>query len=164
MNSNEQEPSRQHALSSKAKDSDQICVYKETYGRRSVCMVIEYKPSHKLSVYNLCAGLLRANSGSMNLSTNNTYRSRGEVSIPLGVAGAALTQTHDYMVENSLEYSYLKESEPHTLYYHLAEPNTKAEAHRGKPGVNVLLVSTRLEASQPKMAKPHARDCLQGCN
>src|SRR5271156_631760 len=41
---------RQQAPNSKAKDSDQICVYKETNGRRSVCMVIEYKPSHKLSV------------------------------------------------------------------------------------------------------------------
>jgi hypothetical protein len=43
------------------------------------------------------------------------------------------------MVEDGLEYSYLttgeafvflqiKEAEPHTLYYHLVEPNTKAEA------------------------------------
>jgi hypothetical protein len=58
---------RQQAPSSKAKDSDQICVYKEADGRRSVCMVIEYKPSHKLSVYNLRAGLLRADSRSMDL-------------------------------------------------------------------------------------------------
>ena len=58
---------RQQAPSSKAKDSDQICVYKEVDGRRSVCMVMEYKPSHKLSVYNLRAELLRADSGSMDL-------------------------------------------------------------------------------------------------
>jgi hypothetical protein len=43
------------------------------------------------------------------------------------------------MIENGLEYSYLvtaeafvflwiKESDPHTLYYHLAEPNIEAEA------------------------------------
>jgi hypothetical protein len=43
------------------------------------------------------------------------------------------------MVENSLEYSYLttreafvflqiEEAKPHTLYYHLAEPNAKAKA------------------------------------
>ncbi len=42
------------------------------------------------------------------------------------------------MVENGLAYSYLTtgeayvflyiiESEPHTLYYHLAEPNAEAE-------------------------------------
>jgi hypothetical protein len=30
-------------------------------------MIIEYKPPHKLSVHNLRAGLLRADSGSMNL-------------------------------------------------------------------------------------------------
>jgi hypothetical protein len=43
------------------------------------------------------------------------------------------------MVENGLEYSYItigeafvflqiKEAKPHMLYYHLVEPNTKAEA------------------------------------
>jgi hypothetical protein len=43
------------------------------------------------------------------------------------------------MIENGLEYSKLtigeadvflrlKEDEPHTLYYHLAEPNIEAEA------------------------------------
>ena len=30
-------------------------------------MVVEYKPSHKLSVFNLRAGLLRADSGCMNV-------------------------------------------------------------------------------------------------
>jgi hypothetical protein len=30
-------------------------------------MVVEYKPSHKLSVFNLRAGLLRADQGSMNI-------------------------------------------------------------------------------------------------
>jgi hypothetical protein len=58
---------RQQAPNSKAKDSDQICVYKETNSRYSICIVIEYKLSHKLSVYNLQAGLLQADSGSINL-------------------------------------------------------------------------------------------------
>jgi Fungal protein kinase len=51
----------------------------------------------------------------------------------------ALTQTYGYMVDKGLEYSYLttgeakvflqvREAEPHTLYYHLAEPNIEAEA------------------------------------
>lgn len=30
-------------------------------------MIVEYKPPHKLSVFNLRAGLLRADNGSMNL-------------------------------------------------------------------------------------------------
>jgi hypothetical protein len=139
--------SARQAPKSKAKDSDQICVYKETDYRRSVCMVIEYKPSHKLSVYNLRAGLLRADSGSMNLPEDIINRP----TIPTNpeekfvyhsewLVGAALTQTYGYMVESGLEYSYLttgeafiflhiKEAEPHTLYYHLAEPNAEAEAH-----------------------------------
>jgi hypothetical protein len=141
----------------KAKDSDQICVYKETDGRRRVCMVIEYKPSHKLSVYNLRAGLLQADSGSINLPNDIINRP----TIPTNLeekfvyhsewlVAAALTQIYDYMVENGLEYSYLttgeafvflhiKEAEPHTLYYHLAEPNTEAEAH---DEVDILLCRT----------------------
>jgi hypothetical protein len=148
---------RQQAPNSKAKDSDQICVYKETNGRRSVCMVIEYKPSHKLSVYNLRAGLLRADSGSMNLLEDVINRP----TIPTSpeekfiyhtewLVAAALTQTYGYMVEDGLEYSYLttgeafvflqiKEAEPHTLYYHLAEPNTEAKA---QDEVDILLCRT----------------------
>ena len=66
------------------------------------------------------------------------------------LVAAALTQTYGYMVENGLEYSYLttgeayvflqiKESEPHTLYYHLVEPNAKAEA---QDEVDILLCRT----------------------
>lgn len=51
---------------------------------------------------------------------------------------AALTQTYEYMIENGLEYSKLstgetdvflqiREDEPRTLYYHLAEPKIEAE-------------------------------------
>jgi hypothetical protein len=136
---------RQQASNSKAKDSDQICVYKEADGTRSVCMIIEYKPSHKLSVYNLRAGLLRADSGFMDLLKDVINRPTiptdpGEKFIYRSewLVAAALTQTYRYMVENGLAYSYLTtgeayvflyiiESEPHTLYYHLAEPNAEAE-------------------------------------
>jgi hypothetical protein len=55
------------------------------------------------------------------------------------LTAAALTQTYAYMIETGLEYSklvtgeadvflQLKEDEPHTLYYHLAEPNIEAGA------------------------------------
>jgi hypothetical protein len=120
-------------------------------------MAIEYKPSHKLSVYNLRAGLLRADSGSMNLPEDVINRP----TIPTNpeekfiyhsewLVAAALTQTYSYMVEDGLEYSYLttgeafvflqiKEAEPHTLYYHLAEPNTEAEA---QDEVEILLCRT----------------------
>ena len=54
------------------------------------------------------------------------------------------------MIESGLEYSYLvtaeafvflwiKENEPHTLYYHLAEPNIEAEA---QDEIDILLCRT----------------------
>ena len=141
--SNKQQPS---TANPNPKNADQICVYKETDGTRSPCMIVEYKPSHKLSIFNLRAGLLRADSGSMNLPDDVINR----VTIPTKpeekfvynsewLVAAALTQTYGYMIDSGLEYSYLataeafvflwiKENEPHTLYYHFAEPNIEAEA------------------------------------
>jgi hypothetical protein len=141
----------------KPRNADQICVYKEADGTRSLCMVIEYKPSHKLSVFNLRAGLLRADQGSMNIPEDVINR----ITIPTDpedkfvyhsewLTTAALTQTYTYMIENGLEYSklvtgeadiflQLKEDEPHTLYYHLAEPNIEAEA---QSEVDILLCRT----------------------
>lgn len=120
-------------------------------------MVVEYKPSHKLSVFNLRAGLLRADQGSMNIPEAVINR----ITIPTDpedkfvyhseqLTAAALIQTYGYMIENGLEYSKLvtgeadvflqiKEDEPHTLYYHLAEPNIEAEA---QSGVDILLCRT----------------------
>ncbi|KAH8751831.1 hypothetical protein BGZ57DRAFT_934347 [Hyaloscypha finlandica] len=139
------------------RNADQICVYREADGTRSLCMVVEYKPSHKLSVFNLRAGLLRADKGSMNIPEDVINR----ITIPTDpedkfvyhsewLTAAALTQTYSYMIENGLEYSKLvtgeadvflqvKEDEPHTLYYHLAEPNIEAEAHSE---VDILLCRT----------------------
>ncbi|KAG4430456.1 hypothetical protein IFR05_014064 [Cadophora sp. M221] len=130
----------------KPRNADQICVYKEADGTQSLCMVVEYKPSHKLSVFNLRAGLMRADKGSMNIPEDVI----NQITIPTDpedkfvyhsewLTTAALTQTYAYMIENGLEYSkvvtgeadvflQLKEDEPHTLYYHLAEPNIEAEA------------------------------------
>ncbi|KAH8799457.1 hypothetical protein F5884DRAFT_128577 [Xylogone sp. PMI_703] len=130
----------------KPRNTDQICVYKNADGTRSLCTVVEYKPSHKLSVFNLRAGLLRADSGSMNVLEDVVNR----ITIPTDpeekfvyhserLTTAAVTQTYGYMIENGLEFGKLatgeadvflqvKEDEPHTLYYHLAEPNLEAEA------------------------------------
>lgn len=71
------------------------------------------------------------------------------------LTAAALTQTYGYMIENGLEYSKLatgqadvflqvREHEPHTLYYHLAEPNIEAEA---QSGVDILLYRTAVGQS-----------------
>jgi hypothetical protein len=63
------------------------------------------------------------------------------------VQALALTKTYTYMIENGLEYSKLaageadvfpqvRLDEPHTLYYHLAEPRLEAEA---QSEINILL-------------------------
>jgi hypothetical protein len=141
----------------KPRNADQICVYKEADGTRNLCMVVEYKPSHKLSVFNLRAGLLRAYKGSMDIPKDVINR----ITIPTQpeekfvyrsewLTVAALTQTYTYMIENGLEYSKLvtgeayvflqvKKEEPQTLYYHLAEPNIEAEA---QSEVDILLCRT----------------------
>ncbi|KAL5328001.1 hypothetical protein ACEPPN_005707 [Leptodophora sp. 'Broadleaf-Isolate-01'] len=141
----------------KPRNADQICVYKQVDGTQSLCMVVEYKPSHKLSVFNLRAGLMRADKGSMNIPEDVINR----ITIPTDpedkfvyhsewLTAAALTQTYGYMIENGLEYSKLatgeadvflqvKEDEPYTLYYHLAEPNIEAEA---QSEVDILLCRT----------------------
>ena len=143
----------------KPRNADQICVYKEADGTQSLCMVVEYKPAHKLSVFNLRAGLLRADRGSMNIPEDVINR----ITIPIDpedkfvyhserLTAAALTQTYEYMIENGLEYSKLttgeadvflqiKEDEPHTLYYHLTEPNIEAEA---QSEVDILLCRTAI--------------------
>ena len=120
-------------------------------------MLVEYKPPHKLSAFNLRAGLLWADNGFMDIPKDVINR----ITIPTDPAekfvyhserliAAALTQTYGYMIENGLKYSKLatgeadvflliKEDEPHTLYYHLAEPNIEAEAHSE---VDILLCRT----------------------
>jgi len=77
-------------------------------------MLVEYKPSHKLSAFNLRAGLLRADNGSMDIPKDVINR----ITIPTDpeekfvyhserLTGRALTQTYRYKIKNGLEYSKL---------------------------------------------------------
>lgn len=90
----------------KPRNADQICVYKEADGTQSLCMIVEYKPSHKLTLFNLRAGLLRADKGSLNIPEDVINR----ITIPTDpeekfvyhsewLTAAALTQTYTYMLE-----------------------------------------------------------------
>ena len=145
--------------STKPHSADQICVFKQADGTNILCMLVEYKPAHKLSIHTLRAGLERADHGSMDVLNDVVY----EVGIPTDPEGkfvyhaelrtaSVLTQTYGYMLENGLEFSQIttgeayvflriKENEPHTLYYHLAEPNIEAEAH---DAVDILLCRTAI--------------------
>lgn len=118
---------------------------------------MEYKLSHKLSVFNLQAGLLQADKGSINIPEDVinwiTILIDPEdkfVYYSEWLMAAALMQMYRYMIENGLKYSklvtgeadvflQLKEDEPHILYYHLAEPNIEAEA---QSEVDILLYRT----------------------
>jgi hypothetical protein len=122
-------------------------------------MIIEYKPLHKLLVYNLQAGLLQADSRFIDLlkdvinqPTIPTDPREKFIYCSEWLVAAALTQTYRYIVKNGLAYSYLTtseayvflyiiESEPHTLYYHFAEPNAKAEV---QDEVDILLCYTAI--------------------
>jgi len=108
--------SKGQALSSnpKPRNTDQICVYKEVDGARSLCMVVEYKPFHKFLVFNLQTGLLRADKGSMNIPedvinwiTILTDSEDKFVYHSEWLTAVALTQTYTYMIENGFEYSKL---------------------------------------------------------
>jgi len=75
---------------------------------------VEYKPSYKLSVFNLQAKLLRANKGFINIPEDVINR----ITIPTNLEDkfvclskwltiVTLTQTYIYMIKNGLEYSKL---------------------------------------------------------
>jgi hypothetical protein len=75
---------------------------------------VEYKPSYKLSVFNLRAGLLRADKGSVSIPEDVINR----ITIPTDLedkfvyysewlTAAALMQIYTYIIENGLEYSKL---------------------------------------------------------
>jgi hypothetical protein len=77
-------------------------------------MIIEYKPSYKLLVFNLQAGLLRADKGFINILENII----NQITIPTNLkdkfmyyskwlTAAALTQTYSYIIKNGLKYSKL---------------------------------------------------------
>ncbi|KAF8856866.1 hypothetical protein BDZ45DRAFT_789772, partial [Acephala macrosclerotiorum] len=98
----------------KPRNANQICVYKKADGTRSLCIVVKYKPSHKLSVFNLRTRLLRTNEKSMNIPKNVINR----ITISTDLKNkfvyhsewltiAALTQTYAYIIENGLEYNKL---------------------------------------------------------
>lgn len=71
--------------------TDQICVYKEADGTRRLYTVMEYKSSHKLPVFNLKAGLLQADSGSMNVLEDVVNR----ITIPTDPEGSLCTTPSD---------------------------------------------------------------------
>ena len=115
--------------------ADQICVSHTTADKSELSYVIEYKAPHKFT-----PPILRVGLRDMNLKEE--VISRAEIPTERHekfeyhadrLVAAAMTQTYGYMIESGLEYSciitgeaivflWIREEEPNTLYYHLAEP------------------------------------------
>ena len=139
-------PPRASISSSKASDqyptapknTDQIVVYHKKDHERIACMIVEYKPAHKLTLANINAGLHPMDpdheviNNPTEPSTNDTvarFRFNSE-----RLVAAAICQCFSYMVDSGLMYGYVCTGEafiflqipenPETVYYFLSIPNT----------------------------------------
>ena len=113
---------------------DQGCVYRRVDGKRSLLLIREYKPAHKLTSPYLRAGLRP-------MTIRDEVVQRATIPIEASeklkynadrVVAAAVTQTYEYMIDNGLEYGSIatgaaevflqvREDEPETVYYYLTE-------------------------------------------
>ncbi|KAM5451187.1 hypothetical protein MaudCBS49596_003892 [Microsporum audouinii] len=125
--------------------SDQLCVFRKDEEIETLLFVIEYKAGHKLLPGNVRTGLQPSNFWEEVVQAHEIPVDKEEKLIynAQQISGAAITQVFDYMIREGVEYGYLttgevfiflriKEDDPTTLYYHLAEPIRDAEAQNGK--------------------------------
>lgn len=115
---------------------DQFCVNRLDDSTSTLLMTVEYKPPHKLSVENLCAGLRPMDFWDevVNSETVPTETAEKLTYNAMRLTGAALVQEYHVMIQEGLAYSYIStgialvflyvpEDEPSRLYYHLCVPN-----------------------------------------
>lgn len=129
----------------KFKNVDQICVYKQLNDSFRTYFIVEYKPAHKMSEFDLRVGFLRTSNGSMNIMKDlinkiiisNDFNEKFIYNSER-LMTVILIQIYGYIMKNGFEFSYLitgkafiylwiNEREPHNLYYYLAEPKNEAE-------------------------------------
>ncbi|KAL4763531.1 uncharacterized protein BDW70DRAFT_148645 [Aspergillus foveolatus] len=120
---------------------DQYCIHRIDGDKSTLLTTVEYKPPHKLSVQNLRAGL-RPMDFREKVAESKTIPAEGPERLrhsAARLAGSAVVQEFDVMLEKGLEYSYLTDGlalvllrvdydEPGTLYYYLCEPNWRNKA------------------------------------
>ncbi|KAK6829337.1 hypothetical protein PG995_005377 [Apiospora arundinis] len=159
---------------------DQICVYRNdssTSALRTMVYVCEYKPPHKLTVAHLRVGLRAMNIykevvNRKLIPTSADPDARFQYHAEKLVA-SAITQTYHYMVEGGLEYGLLTTgeaivflkvdwAEPHTLYYHLAEPGPEVLAHPNNANicsaVGQYLAFTLMALGAPGERRQHGQE------
>ncbi|KAI7343087.1 hypothetical protein KC320_g9349, partial [Hortaea werneckii] len=120
---------------------DQFCVHRLDGDASRLLMTVEYKPPHKLSTENLCAGLRPMDFweevvNSETIPTERTEKLRYNAT---RLAGAAIVQEYHVMIQEGLAYSclstglalvflYVPEQDPTTLYYRLCVPNEDVQS------------------------------------
>lgn len=139
--------------------------------------VCEYKAPHKLTASHLRAGLrpMNIHKDVVNRTTIPTKAdSHGQFQYHAEkLTAAALTQAYHYMIHGGLEYGLLTTgeamvflkvdwTEPSTLYYYLAEPESEVAAHpysfHSCTAVRQLLAFTLLALGQRRARRYHGQD------
>jgi hypothetical protein len=115
---------------------DQFCAHRLDGNSSTLLITAEYKPPHKLSVENLCAGL-RPMDLWEEVVNSETVPTDGPDKLRFNAArltGSVLAQEYHVMIQEGLAYSYVStgialvllhvpEGDPTTLYYYLCVPN-----------------------------------------
>jgi hypothetical protein len=95
--------------SMRPKNTDQICVYKDTSGRRNPLFIIEYKPPYKLLIGDFLWGL-REDMSILEVIERNTILTDLKERLKHNlneVVVAVLMQIFYYMIQYRFEYSYI---------------------------------------------------------
>ncbi|KAH7016457.1 uncharacterized protein B0I36DRAFT_337757 [Microdochium trichocladiopsis] len=125
--------------------ADQVCVYRHDdvdRALRSLLLVVEYKPPHKLTLPHLRLSLRKMDIQHevVNRTTIPTDKDELFSYHADKVVAAAICQTYHYMITGGLTYSYVTTGEaivflkidwrtPEHLLFHLAEPRAEVLAH-----------------------------------
>jgi hypothetical protein len=148
---------REKNVTSGRMQPDQFCVHRLDGDSSTLLMTVEYKPPHKLSIENLCAGLRPMNFWEevVNTETIPTDRMEKLRYNAARLAGAAIVQEYHVMIQEGLAYSclstgvalvflYVPEEDPTTLYYRLCVPNEDAQSMSGGAFLQPVTAVSRL--------------------
>lgn len=136
---------------------DQFCIHRLDGDSSTLLMTVEYKPPHKLSTENLCAGLRPMDFWEevVNSETVPTDKAEKLRYNAARLAGAAIVQEYHVMIQEGLTYSclstgiamvflYVPEEEPTTLYYHLCVPNDDVKSMGEESSLQPVTAVARL--------------------
>ncbi len=121
---------------------DQLCVNTTSEGVKSLVLIADYKPPHKLIISTVRRGLEALSRTTFEAVVNRlTKPLKGDVDGLFEyhsekLVAALITETFAYMIHGRVEYAYITtgeafiflhalENDPKKVFYHLAEPTTE---------------------------------------